>query len=961
MGASALAVALGLAMIGPAAVAQDEGLVVRKGPPELDDLETDANKDGVPDGWYNARDVTWVARDGLVGPHYLRFHATVPGGPARISRAFGVDGRKAEAIIIGLWVRQDDIQIGDRNGTEPTLFIQFYGDTPEGGAGPTLSRAVIGPWTHGVGNRWTRVVKRIPVPPGARDAIMSTGLMGATGTLDVDGFTFAMVPVGGVPTTNLIVNGDFELGDPAPAYWTTKDAHRTFPGNDSTAALELAHARAFAMAGVALPVDQFGELDVSVAARCSGLRGVDAATATIFFLDHFGTPIAPPGRAVGEPVLSWSGNAGWQVANVRVAVPPGAVRAVLQVTKNDPAGSLRIDDVQVTAAPNARDGTWTPFHWADETGDWLPVPASPEIAAGGALDVSFLVPKPAGREGGVTIKDGRLSFGRGPRARFLGVSLMPQTAFVEPEQADAMADRLARSGFNLVRLCDLDMPLGPGRSLFDDARNDTKAFDPEALARLDHLIAALKSRGIYVALELQTARRFRSGDGVATPGLLPDGGGPAAMFDPAIGRLVLASARALLDHVNPETGLALREDPALAWVTLAGEVSLFNQIDRPDSLPGPYQKVLRERAAQAPAGYSGRRLWEWAESEHLRQMAEDLRHGKLRAPIAGVSHWRREPDFNRAQAAQGLDLIDDRIYWVPAREWADPGVRSMLFWAREGSLASYADKKRRNDRPYVLGQWCDQTHGAWSLPTEAADYLLGVYTANVEDWDGLVRRGVFLYPAKWGDGPVGLVGGEDIFQIPEVLNASPHILALVPHAASLFHRGLPARGGTGRHSSRGQRGSASGWDAARGRLVIDTPFTQALAGWSGGTPARIGRLELSTDNDFAVVAATSIGPEPIAEAKRLLVTAVARVEPTGFRWVDSGKLAVADPGRPPFLKEPVRARIVWKRKGTIRAFALGPSGERLGPATLESLPGGEGAILVLDGRSPGFHWELVVE
>src|SRR5262249_59844344 len=134
---------------------------------------------------------------------------------------------------------------------------------------------------------------------------------------------------------------------------------------------------------------------------------------------------------------------------------------------------------------------------------------------------------------------------------------------------------------------------------------------------------------------------------------------------------------------------------------------------------------------------------------------------------------------------------------------------------------------------------------------------------------------------RWGAGPAGLVGGEAIFQLPEVPNPGPHILALAPHAASLFHRGLPARIGSGRHAARGQRGAAAGWDPARGRLVIDTPFTQALVGWSGGTPARLDRLELSTDNDFALVAATSIGPEPISEAKRLLLTAVARVEPTG--------------------------------------------------------------------------------
>ena len=35
--------------------------------------------------------------------------------------------------------------------------------------------------------------------------------------------------------------------------------------------------------------------------------------------------------------------------------------------------------------------------------------------------------------------------------------------------ADQLADRLARSGVNLVRLGDLDSAYGPDRSLFDDA------------------------------------------------------------------------------------------------------------------------------------------------------------------------------------------------------------------------------------------------------------------------------------------------------------------------------------------------------------------------------------------------------------------------------------------------------------------------------------------------------------
>src|SRR5207302_7960962 len=102
--------------------------IERTGPPALDDMESDANQDGVPDGWYNARDAVWMGEGGYVGPHFVRFQGTKPGRPSRLSRAFGIDGRKAEAILLGLWVRQVNIQVGEREGAEPSLLIDFYGE-----------------------------------------------------------------------------------------------------------------------------------------------------------------------------------------------------------------------------------------------------------------------------------------------------------------------------------------------------------------------------------------------------------------------------------------------------------------------------------------------------------------------------------------------------------------------------------------------------------------------------------------------------------------------------------------------------------------------------------------------------------------------------------------------------------------------------------------------------------------
>ena len=82
--------------------------------PRLDEFEVDANKDGVPDGWYNLRDGKVVTEGGASGPRFVRFSCDRPGRPARLSRAFGVDGKAYEAIVIGLWVRVDKIGAGER-------------------------------------------------------------------------------------------------------------------------------------------------------------------------------------------------------------------------------------------------------------------------------------------------------------------------------------------------------------------------------------------------------------------------------------------------------------------------------------------------------------------------------------------------------------------------------------------------------------------------------------------------------------------------------------------------------------------------------------------------------------------------------------------------------------------------------------------------------------------------------
>ncbi|HEX8201037.1 MAG TPA: hypothetical protein VF590_11150, partial [Isosphaeraceae bacterium] len=914
--------------------------IERPGPPALETFETDANGDGVPDGWYNLRDAELVKGGPIGSGKMLRFRDERPSRAARVSRAFGVDGRAVEALVVGLWIRAEGIDTGERIGEDAGLLIDFLDEGLR-----STARGTLGPWTRSLGSQWVRVARRIAVPATTRDAILTLGLLGATGTLEVDGLTIATVPRGGVETTNLVLNGDIEWGDPRPSSWLLEGkARRVHPGHRSDSALELTRAGARALLRLSAPPRRFERLSLTLAAAGASLRTGGGAVADLFFLDEDGRPL--PGAAGRARVGHWVGSFDWRrEPPVVVDVPEGAAGAVLQFEKADAAGTLRIDDVAIVAAPAAELGRWRPYHEREDTENWPPYEATAGIDAGSALDASPLLEAPAGRHGFVTVRQGRLAFEAGGRARFFGVALLPPMAFLDPIRADALADRLARSGINLVRLGDLDTPLGMGLSLFDDSRDDTRALDPAALAKLDHLIAALKARGIYVALELQSERRFRAGDGLAEARRMPPGGGPAAAFDPRIRELAVEAARALLAHVNAETGLALRDDPVLAWVTLAGELSLFDLIDDPDALPPDESEALKALARKATG--TGRRFWEATEAAQWRAEAEALRALGVWVPIAGGSHWRREPEYVAAQGASGLDLIDDRLYWAPA-PFGAPERRSLL-WPRSGDLAAEAARKRKADRPYVVGQWCAQTRGAWALPYEGADLMRAAQTAGVEDWDALVRRGVFPFPEVWGAAAAGTGGGQDSFVAPEALNGIPQVIALLPHAASVV-----LRGEVGRTRSRSIPDPGPG----AGRLLVDTPHTQGFAGRPGSRSVRFEALAIEAQGPFAVVMVSSLDPEPISRSRRLLVTAVGRAEPTGLTWADPWRDEAADPGRPPLLREPIRVKLGWKRRGKLSAYALDAAGRR-GPAVaLEETA--DGVRLALEGRQ-ALHWELVVE
>ena len=198
----------------------------------------------------------------------------------------------------------------------------------------------------------------------------------------------------------------------------------------------------------------------------------------------------------------------------------------------------------------------------------------------GALDFSHLLDAPAGCHGFVQVKKGHFYFEDGKRARFLGFNMATRSNTPTHEDADKLAERFASMGVNVIRLHAADAPLGDGAGnwsscreapLLDYDKGTTRVFNPEGLDRFDYLYAKLREKGIYLHIDLIVARAFLEGDDLEYPGSIPACMKRYPMYNARLIELQKEYARELLCHVNPYTGLAMKDDPAVITVQMNNE------------------------------------------------------------------------------------------------------------------------------------------------------------------------------------------------------------------------------------------------------------------------------------------------------------------------------------------------------------------------------------------------------
>lgn len=212
-------------------------------------------------------------------------------------------------------------------------------------------------------------------------------------------------------------------------------------------------------------------------------------------------------------------------------------------------------------------------------GEWKAVDMSRvHVQEGSALDLSALVDKPAGKQGRVMIGEGGdLVFAAAPGqpVRMLGFNGFPSAIWKETDgdvfrsQVRLFAEAAHRQGYSLFRVHGL-----LDRSLCEGATEDM-SIQPDKLDRWDYLLSQLKREGIYCHLVIFSFGLYERSSLNETTfkerekhklQLYLGGEWERKRFH--------YGAETVLNHVNPYTGLAWKDDPAIAFVEFYNEQEL---------------------------------------------------------------------------------------------------------------------------------------------------------------------------------------------------------------------------------------------------------------------------------------------------------------------------------------------------------------------------------------------------
>ena len=411
-------------------------------------------------------------------------------------------------------------------------------------------------------------------------------------------------------------------------------------------------------------------------------------------------------------------------------------------------------------------------HVYNASEEWLPIKWQPAyVVKDSALDFSSRLEAPAGKYGEAICRDGRFVFKNAPDKplKIYGTVISHSLPYQDREHCDKMAEYLAASGYSGVRM-----------HCYNFAKDVMKEvgsaeFTPEARDKLDYFFYALKKRGIYYILQINTWAFFKAGDAGDVPefrdspfrfesgGLLP--------ISKDLQKWFKAYAVNLFTHVNPYTGMALKDDPAMICVELENESSILAGLGQHPALLKPYERLCREALAKSLGHEPSRAevdralpMFAVEKQEAFNEIAKAfLREIGVRQPLTNLN-FRDNQIYALPRSA--FDYVDVHAYWalyrsLPLPAGTKPGTEAAYTqtWQNpvKAEWASFLGPvtNRLWGKPYL----CTEYNGCYPTPYWSFVGPVEAVLAATQEWSGVFRCGPAADGARlFSERPVRQIG-----------------------------------------------------------------------------------------------------------------------------------------------------------------------------------------------------------
>lgn len=268
----------------------------------------------------------------------------------------------------------------------------------------------------------------------------------------------------------------------------------------------------------------------------------------------------------------------------QVKLSAGTHRLRIEVMQNE--GAVCFDAFLLTSSYIIPRGKLKPNERYNLAMDgWFAFEPAPDAFRPSPIDLRFLNEEVAGENGWIVVKNGRFVHSKtGRPVRFWAVNAGPDIIRMDRASVDYLARHLAKYGVNMVRM---------HGGIWQE--NDYTKVDREYLDKYFYFIAAMKREAIYVTLSIYFPLwlRFTPQDGYGDYNYQH----PFAMpfFNKRFQDVYKSWWRELMTTRNPYTGIALKDEPAVAMVELMNEDSYFFWTFTPyQNIPAQQMEILEK-------------------------------------------------------------------------------------------------------------------------------------------------------------------------------------------------------------------------------------------------------------------------------------------------------------------------------------------------------------------------------